>query len=84
MKTKDGTGVSLLMSMRQIARGRCPALAPTKNNLEEAKMAPFSDPNVEHATKNGIKNENIPNILSPNVTATASDAKISSRLKTTK
>lgn len=84
MKTKDGTGVSLLISMRQIARGKCPALAPTKNSLEEANIAPFREPNVEQATKNGIRRENIPNILSPNVTATASEAKISSLLKTTK
>lgn len=84
MKTREGTGVSLLMSMRHMARGRWPALAPTKNNLEDAKMAPFRDPNVEQATKKGIRKENIPNILSPNVTATASDARISSRLRTTK
>lgn len=84
MKTKDGTGVSLLISIRQIARGRCPALAPTKKSLEEAKIAPFKEPNVEQATKNGIRRENVPNILSLNVTATASDAKISSLLRTTK
>jgi hypothetical protein len=29
--------------------GKWPCRAPTKNNLDDAKMAPFSEPNVEQA-----------------------------------
>lgn len=67
-----------------MALGKCPARAPTKKSRDDAKMAPFKDPKVEHATKNGIRNENIPNNLSPKVTATASEARMSFLLKTTK
>lgn len=70
----DGMGVRHLMLISEIAAGKWPFLAPTKNNRELAKMAPLSDPKVEQATNNGISQANMPNILSPNVTATASDA----------
>lgn len=74
MKIIDGIGVKHLMLISEIAAGRCPFLAPTKNSRELAKIAPFSDPKVEQATNSGISHANIPNILSPNVTATATDA----------
>lgn len=64
--------------------GKWPFLAPTKNSLEEAKIAPFREPKVEQATNSGIKNANIPNILSPNVTATAREERISYVVKTEK
>lgn len=70
----DGIGVRHLILMSEIAAGKCPFRAPTKNNRELAKIAPFNDPNVEQATNNGINQANIPNILSPNVTATANEA----------
>lgn len=73
MKMIDGIGVRHLMLINEIAAGRCPLRAPTKNNRELAKIAPLSEPKVEHATNSGITNANIPNILSPNVTATAND-----------
>lgn len=76
--------MNLFISIRAIAAGRCPCLAPTKNSLEEAKIAPFNEPKVEHATKKGISKEKPPSIWLPNVTATALDAKISSRDKTAK
>jgi len=53
--------------MRAMAVGRCPFRAPTKNNLEDAKMAPFNAPKVEQATKNGMIHDMTPNILSPKV-----------------
>lgn len=84
MKIKDGTGVNLLTSISAIALGRCPCLAPTKKSLADANMAPFKDPNVEQATNIGIQKENMPNILSPNVTATACEARSSSLDSTTK
>ncbi|CRL07183.1 CLUMA_CG020168, isoform A [Clunio marinus] len=70
----EGIGVKHLMFTNDIAAGRCPFRAPTKKSLELAKIAPLSDPKVEQATKSGISQANIPIILSPNVTATASDA----------
>lgn len=74
MKMIDGIGVRHFTLINEMAAGRCPLRAPTKNNRELAKIAPFSEPKVEQATKSGIKNANIPSILSPNVTATANDA----------
>jgi hypothetical protein len=50
-----------------MAVGRCPFRAPTKNNLEDAKMAPFRAPKVEQATKNGMVHDMTPSILSPKV-----------------
>lgn len=84
MNIRDGTGVSLFTSINAIAFGKCPSRAPTKNNRAEAKIAPFNDPNVEHATNIGIVKENTPNILFPNVTATAGDDRTSSRDSTAK
>lgn len=70
----EGIGVRHLTFMSEIAAGKCPFLAPTKNNRELAKIAPFSEPNVEHATNKGISHaRNAGSILSPNVTATAND-----------
>lgn len=74
MKIIDGIGVKHLIFIKDMAAGKCPFLAPTKNNLELAKIAPLSEPNVEQATKSGMSQANIPNILSPKVTATASEA----------
>lgn len=50
----DGIGVNRWMLMKEIARGKWPCFAPTKNNLDEANMLPFSEPNVEHTTNKGI------------------------------
>ncbi|KAL0101810.1 hypothetical protein PUN28_019149 [Cardiocondyla obscurior] len=44
-----------------MAVGRCPFRAPTKNNLADAKIAPFNAPKVEHATKNGMIQDITPN-----------------------
>lgn len=74
MNIIDGIGVRHLTFISDMAAGRWPFLAPTKNRRELANIAPLSDPNVEHATNSGISHANIPSILSPNVTATASDA----------
>lgn len=71
MKIRDGTGVSLLTSIKAIAHGRCLWRAPTKKSLELAKMAPLREPKVEQATKKGIRKEKVPSILSEKVTATA-------------
>jgi hypothetical protein len=74
MKIIEGIGVRHLTFIREIAAGKCPFRAPTKNNRELAKIAPFRDPNVEQATKRGIIHvRKAGSILSPNVTATASD-----------
>lgn len=53
--------------MSEIARGKWPFCAPTKNNLDDAKIFPFNDPNVEHTTNKGIIQVKYPSILSPNV-----------------
>lgn len=84
MNISEGTGVILLMSIKDIANGRCPFRAPTKNNLEEAYMAPFREPNVHNATKSGIIQDIRPSIFILNVTATASDDRISSFVSTAK
>lgn len=68
MKIKDGIGVKQLMLIRDIAAGKCPFLAPTKNRRDEANIAPFNEPNVEHATNNGIIHAAQPSILFANVT----------------
>jgi hypothetical protein len=74
MKIIEGIGVKHLTFMSDMAAGKCPFLAPTKNNRELANIAPFKLPNVEHATNNGMVHaRNAGSILSPNVTATASD-----------
>lgn len=70
----DGIGVKHLTLINAMAAGKCPFRAPTKKSRELAKIAPFNDPKVEHATNNGISHANIPSILSPNVTATANEA----------
>jgi hypothetical protein len=60
--------------MSEIAAGKWPFLAPTKNNRELANIAPLSEPKVEQATNNGISiASDAGSILSPNVTATASE-----------
>ena len=53
--------------INDIAAGKCPFRAPTKNSLELANIAPFKAPKVEHATKNGITQAMKPNNLSPKV-----------------
>lgn len=63
----DGIGVKFWTLIRDMAVGRCPFRAPTKNNLDDAKIAPFSAPKVEHATKNGMIHDIKPNNLSPKV-----------------
>lgn len=74
MKIIEGIGVRHVTFMSDIAAGRCPLRAPTKKRRELAKIAPFSEPNVEQATNNGIiQVKKAGSILSPNVTATASD-----------
>ncbi len=44
-----------------------PLLAPTKNNLEEAKIPPLTAPNVEQATKKGMIQDMTPNNRFPKV-----------------
>ena len=67
-KINDGIGVRQWMLISEMAAGRCPFRAPTKKRRDDAKIAPFSDPNVEHATKNGIIHAMNPSILLPKVT----------------
>lgn len=65
----DGIGVKFRTLMRAMAAGRCPLRAPTKNNRDDAKIAPFNAPNVEQATNNGIIQDITPNSLSLKVCA---------------
>lgn len=64
----DGIGVEQWILINEIAAGKWPLRAPTKNRRDEANIAPFNDPNVEQATNNGITHANIPSILFANVT----------------
>ncbi len=64
--------------------GKCPLRAPTKNNLEEANIPPFSPLKVERATDKGIIHEKKPRTRSPKVTAIVSEVKTSSGAKTAK
>lgn len=72
------------MLINEIAAGKWPFLAPTKKRRDDANIAPFNEPNVEQATNKGINQDMNPNILLPNVTATACDDNISSVVKTLK
>lgn len=56
------------MLISESAAGRCPFRAPTKNSRDEAKIAPFSEPKVEHATNSGIVQAMKLSIFSANVT----------------
>jgi hypothetical protein len=74
MNRIEGMGVRHLTFMSEIAAGKWPLRAPTKNKRELAKIAPLSEPKVEQATKSGIIHaRKLGSILSPKVTATASD-----------
>lgn len=64
----DGIGVKQLTLIKEMAAGKWPFRAPTKNKRDDAKIAPFNEPNVEQATNSGIINANCPNILFANVT----------------
>ena len=72
------------MLMRAILRGMWPLRAPTKNSLEEANIPLLTAPNVEQATKKGMIHLITPNILFPNVTATALEERISVGERTAK
>ena len=52
--------------------------------LDDANMPLLTAPNVEHATNTGIIHRISPNILFPNVTATALDERISVEERTAK
>lgn len=84
MNIREGTGVSLRMSIIDIASGKWPFLAPTKNSLDEAYIAPFKDPKVHKATNSGIIHDMTPRIFLLKVTATASEDRISSLVSTAK
>ena len=64
---KHGIGVNLFTLIKAIVLGICPFLAPTKKSLEDAKIPPFTAPNVEHATKNGMIQDITPRSRFPNV-----------------
>lgn len=68
MNISDGIGVKQLILINEIAAGKWPLRAPTKNKRDDANMAPFNEPNVEQATKSGIIHANMPNIFVANVT----------------
>lgn len=68
MNINDGIGVKHLTLINDMAAGKCPLRAPTKNKRDDAKIAPFKEPNVEQATNNGITQANRPSILFANVT----------------
>jgi len=55
--------------------GSWPSRAPTKNNLDEVKMEPFTEPKQERDTKTGMIHDITPRTLSPKSTATAFEAK---------
>lgn len=84
MNISEGTGVSFLMSIKDIARGRWPFLAPTKNSRDDVYIAPFKEPNVHRATNIDMIQDITPRILSLNVMATASEERISSFVRTAK
>ena len=65
--TRLGIGVLVDVVMKAIVRGICPSLAPTKNNLDDAKIPPFTDPKVEQATNRGINQAIGPNKRYPKV-----------------
>ena len=77
-------GVKYLRLIIARLLGKCPLRAPTKNNLDDAKMPPLRPPKVDKATDSGIIQEKLPKTLSPNVTATAFDVSISWGVKTVK
>lgn len=83
-KIIDGIGVKYLMLIIDKKEGRWPDLAPTKYNLEDAKIPPFNPPKVEHATDKGMIQEKIPNNRLPNVTATALEVRMSVLVRTEK
>ena len=66
-KTRLGIGVLVDVVMKAMVRGICPSLAPTKNNLDDAKIPPLTEPKVEHATNSGISQAIGPNKRYPNV-----------------
>lgn len=53
-KMRQGMGVHWRTVMSAIQRGMCPLRAPTKKMRDDAKMPPFTAPNVEHATNSGM------------------------------
>ena len=63
LTTTDGAGVNLLVWIMVSANGICPSLAPAKKSREEVRRVPFTAPNVEHATKKGMMEANLPYIL---------------------
>ena len=65
--TRLGIGVLVDFVMKAIVRGICPSLAPTKNNLDDAKIPPLTDPKVEQATNRGINHAIGPNNRYPKV-----------------
>jgi len=84
-KMRQGIGVRWLRFMRDMLRGMCPFLAPTKNNLDEAKIPPLTAPKVEQATKKGMSQRKAdPNNLLANVTATAFEERSSVGVRTAK
>lgn len=74
MKIIEGIGVRHFTFISDIAAGRCPFRAPTKNNRELAKIAPLREPKHDIETNTGIiQVRKAGSILSPKVTATAND-----------
>jgi hypothetical protein len=65
--TRLGIGVRVEVVIKDIVRGILPSLAPTKKSLEDAKIPPFTDPKVEHATNTGMTHAIGPNKRYPNV-----------------
>lgn len=68
MNISDGIGVKQWILISEMAAGKWPFRAPTKNRRDDAKIAPFSEPNVEQATNSGITHAKNPNWLLANVT----------------
>ena len=55
-----GTGVSLVVDIIESRVGSCPSLAPTKNNLDDVKIDPFTDPKQDKETNTGITHDTTP------------------------
>ena len=55
-----GTGVSFDVEIMESRVGSCPSLAPTKNNLEDVKMEPFTEPKQDSETNTGMIHDTTP------------------------
>lgn len=55
-----GTGVSFDVDIIERRVGSCPSRAPTKNNLDDVKIDPLTDPKQDKETNTGITHDTAP------------------------